>query len=110
TGGNGGLGLGIARYFLEKDPECRVWLGVRSNRAAAEALVGEYSGRCGTVDLEVTSAEAWATAIGKITADGGSIDVLVNNAGAHRDHLLAAMPDEAWSGVISTNLDSVFLG
>lgn len=110
TGGNGGLGLGIGRYFLEKDPECRVWLGVRTNRSAAEALADEYSGRCRLVDLEVTSADAWKTAVDGIVEEAGAIDVLVNNAGMHKDHLLAAMPDDAWHGVISSNLDSVFLG
>lgn len=110
TGGNGGLGLGIGRHFLEKDPECRVWLGVRKNRAAAEALSADFTGRCALIDLEVTSAAAWEVAIGKITAEDGRLDVLVNNAGMHSDHLLASMPDEAWHGVISSNLDSVFLG
>ncbi|HVJ45644.1 MAG TPA: SDR family oxidoreductase [Luteolibacter sp.] len=110
TGGNGGLGLGIGRYFLEKDPETRVWLGVRANRSAAEALAAEFSGRCRNVDLEVTSADAWTAAVESILVDAGRIDVLVNNAGAHRDHLLAVMPDDAWHGVVSSNLDSVFLG
>lgn len=110
TGGNGGLGSGIGRYFLEKDPECRVWLGVRQRRETAEALVAEFPGRCHTVVLEVTSRESWDAAVASIIADSGRLDVLVNNAGMHRDHLLAAMPDEAWSSVISSNLDSVFLG
>ena len=110
TGGNGGLGLGIGRYFLEKDPEARVWLGVRANRTEAAALAAEYPGRCRTVDLEVTSKEAWENAIATVLESDGRLDVLVNNAGMHRDHLLAAMPDEAWSSVISANLDAVFLG
>ncbi|MDB6078819.1 MAG: 3-oxoacyl-ACP reductase [Akkermansiaceae bacterium] len=110
TGGNGGLGSGIARYFLEKDPACQVWLGVRQRRETAAALVAEYSGRCHAVELEVTSKESWEAAIAAIVATSGRLDVLVNNAGLHRDHLLATMPDEAWSSVISSNLDSVFLG
>ncbi len=110
TGGNGGLGLGIARFFLQRDSECRVWLGVRENRAAADALVLDFPDRCRTVDLEATSADAWKEAVDKIIAEAGRIDVLVNNAGMHRDHLLAVMPDDAWHGVISSNLDSVFLG
>lgn len=110
TGANGGLGLGIARYFLEKDPEAKVWLGVRSNRGNAEALVRDYPDRSALVDLDVTAKESWENAVSTITAADGRLDVLVNNAGLHQDHLLAAMPDEAWSSVISTNLDSVFLG
>ncbi len=110
TGGNGGLGLGIGRYFLEKDPEARVWLGVRSRRGRAEALAAEFDGRCRLVDLEVTSREAWETAVSTIVEADGRLDVLVNNAGMHRDALLATMDDESWDSVISSNLDSVFLG
>ena len=110
TGGNGGLGLGIGRYFLDQEADAKVWLGVRANRANAEALAAEFPGRCTLVDLEVTSKESWEAAVATVLESDGRIDVLVNNAGLHRDHLLAAMPDEAWSSVISTNLDSVFLG
>jgi 3-oxoacyl-[acyl-carrier protein] reductase len=110
TGANGGLGTGIASYFLEKDPEAKVWLGVRANRDNAQALVAEYPDRSALVDLDVTSKESWESAVATIMAADGRLDVLVNNAGLHQDHLLAAMPDEAWSSVISTNLDAVFLG
>lgn len=110
TGGNGGLGLGIARYFLNQDNEARVWLGVRANRALAENLAAEFPGRCLLVDLEVTDGEAWQSAIAKILETDGRLDVLVNNAGMHRDGLLATMPDDGWHSVISANLDAVFLG
>ena len=107
TGGNGGLGLGIARYFLENDSESRVWLGVRANRGQAEILAAEFIGRCRLVDLEVTDPEAWKSAIAHIVDTDGRLDVQVNNAGMHRDCLLAAMPDEAWHSVIAANLDAV---
>jgi 3-oxoacyl-[acyl-carrier protein] reductase len=110
TGGNGGLGLGIARYFLGYDPDALVWLGVRSNRALAENLALEFPERCRLVDLDVTSGEAWQTVIATILEADGRLDVLVNNAGMHRDCLLAAMPDETWHSVIAANLDAVFLG
>ena len=110
SGGNGGLGLGIARYFLTRDPESRVWLGVRASRDQAEMLVSEFPGRCLLVDLEVTSPDAWKAAVATIVGTDGRLDVLVNNAGMHRDCLLAAMPDDAWHSVISANLDSVYHG
>ena len=110
TGGNGGLGLGIARYFLDHDPEARVWLGVRANRVQAEILAAAHPGRCRLVDLEVTTPAAWKSAVGEILETDGRLDVLVNNAGLHRDCLLAAMPDETWHSVIAANLDSVFHG
>ncbi len=110
TGGNGGLGIGIARHFLVRDTESRVWLGVRSNRSQAEKLADEFSGRCRLVGLEVTSPDAWKAVVEKIVETDGRLDVLVNNAGIHRDCLLAAMPDDTWHSVIAANLDSVFHG
>jgi len=110
TGGNGGLGLAIARYFLEKDPQASVWLGVRKNRAGAEALTAAFHDRCHLLNLEVTDSAAWKEAVEKILAKDGRLDVLVNNAGAHSDALLATMEDEAWHSVISSNLDSVYHG
>lgn len=110
TGGNGGLGLGIGRYFLENFPQDRVWLGVRANRGNAVGLAAEFEERCRLLDLDVTKKEAWEKAIETIVETDGQIDVLVNNAGMHQDALLATMPDETWSSVLSSNLDSVFLG
>lgn len=110
TGGNGGLGLAIARHFLERDGDARVWLGVRVNRASAGGLAAEFPDRCRLVDLEVTSPDAWRAAVETIVAADQRLDVLVNNAGMHRDCLLAAMPEEAWHSVVSSNLDSVFHG
>jgi 3-oxoacyl-[acyl-carrier protein] reductase len=110
TGANGGLGLGIARYFLENDSAARLWLGVRANRVLADALAVEFPDRCRLVDLEVTDPAAWQAAVEEILETDGRLDVLVNNAGMHRDCLLAAMPEETWRSVIAANLDAVFHG
>lgn len=39
----------------------------------------------------------------------GKVDILVNNVGITRDHLLLRMTDEDWDKVLSINLKSVFL-
>lgn len=110
TGGNGGLGLAIGRCFLERDPDARVWLGVRERRDLAGSLATEFPDRCSLAQLDVTDPSAWENTIGAIVAATGRFDVLVNNAGLHRDCLLAAMPAETWHSVIAANLDATFHG
>src|SRR5687767_11166065 len=110
TGANGGLGQAIARAFLTENPENTVWLGVRTNRTAADALAKEFSARVRVIELDVTSAEHWKRAVDSIVAEQKCLDVLVNNAGHHADSLLATMPRDSWDGVIAANLNSVFLG
>lgn len=100
TGANGGLGIAIARAFLDESKENVLWLGVRKNRERAEQLRGNL------LDLDVTDPAAWRHAIKAI----GRVDVLVNNAGTHEDALLATMPAESWDRVLSANLDAVFHG
>lgn len=110
TGGNGGLGRAMARDFLAESPENFVWLGVRQRREAAEAMAREFPARVRCVDLDVTQPAAWRSAVARILDESRRLDVLVNNAGAHADGLLATMPAETWSDVLAINLDGVFHG
>jgi 3-oxoacyl-[acyl-carrier protein] reductase len=109
TGANGGLGVAIARAFLA-DPATFVWLGIHVRRENGEALAAEFSGRCECLELEVTQAQSWASAVACILSRHTRIDVLVNNAGKHADGLLATMPPAAWEEVLATNLHSAFHG
>lgn len=110
TGANGDIGQAIARRFLHNDAASRLWLSVRSRRERAEALNAEFPGRCRILSLSAAEAAEWESAIAGILQTDERIDVLVNNAGLHRDHLTANMPGEDWAAVLSANLDSVFLG
>lgn len=110
TGANGGLGLAIAQAFLTDSAENHLWLGVRSNREAATALATTAPERIHLLDLDVTAAASWESAVKTILDTAGSLDVLVNNAGQHQDSLLAMMSDDAWHSVLDTGLTGVFLG
>ena len=105
TGANGGLGMALAERFLS-DSENHVWLGVRTRRDRATALSESHGERVHLVDLDVTEEEAWNQAIVGMP----TVDVLVNNAGFHKDGLLAMMPSADWHDVIRANLDAVYLG
>ncbi len=110
TGAGRGIGAAIGKWFLEKDATCHVWLGVRKNRTAAEALVEKFPGRAWALDHEVTEKQSWAGGLESILAESGRLDVLVNNAGGHEDGLLANLSDESWERVLDSNLNGAFLG
>ena len=110
TGANGGLGQAIARAFISESPQNFVWLGVHRNRQQADTLARQFAEQCRSTSLDVRDPKAWANAVGEIISEHGRLDVLVNNAGSHKDALLASMTTDAWRDVISTNLDSVFHG
>ncbi len=110
TGANGALGLATAEYFLTKEADCRVFLGVRERRERAEELVTRFPERTDLIPLEITSPEAWKTALTEIEAKAGALGVLINNAGFHEDALLANMSQDQWSRVLDANLNAVFHG
>jgi len=110
TGANGNIGHAIAREFLTSDADFSVVMGIHQSRDRADALAAEFPQRTTIISLDVTVPENWQSVVEAILNQQGSLDVLVNNAGFHRDHLLANMPEDEWSAVISANLDSVFHG
>jgi 3-oxoacyl-[acyl-carrier protein] reductase len=110
TGANGGLGQAIARAFLQEMPSNIVWLAVHTRREQAAKLAQENPDRCFCLALDVTRPEAWQQAVAEIVTRHRRLDVLVNNAGAHEDALLATMPLDSWQRVRSINLDGVFHG
>jgi NAD(P)-dependent dehydrogenase (short-subunit alcohol dehydrogenase family) len=76
TGGNRGLGRETARRLVEAGHD--VWLATRDperGQAAAQEL-----GAC-FFELDVTDEGSVRAAAGRVAAESGSLDVLVNNAG-----------------------------
>ncbi len=110
TGANGDIGQAVARAFLRACPTNFVWLGIHSRRDQADRLAREHEDRCSCLALDVTHPEAWNQAVAQILARHNRLDVLVNNAGAHEDTLLATMPADSWRRILASNLDSVFHG
>src|SRR5881628_3882555 len=110
TGANGGLGQAIARTFISESPENFVWLGAHRNRSRADELTAKYPNQCRCITLDVRDPKAWTNVVREIVGEHQRIDVLVNNAGSHKDSLLATMSGDAWRDVLVTNLDSVFHG
>ena len=59
--------------------------------------------------LDVRDSAQCAALVDQVAGELGPVSILVNNAGATRDNLLARMKDEEWDDIQATNLKSVFV-
>ena len=107
TGGSRGIGLMIARGFVEAG--ATVYISSRKadvcDRVAAELSA---SGRCVSLPADVGT-EAGARGLAAAFAEREQqLHILVNNAGANWGAPLTEYPDTAWDKVLALNVKSVF--
>jgi 2-deoxy-D-gluconate 3-dehydrogenase len=109
TGGNGGIGLGMARGLAEAGAAVAI---VGRNAAKSDAGVAELKQRgvkALSVIADVTDKTAVAAMVERTKAEFGRIDILVNNAGINVRKPPHVLSLEEWDSVIKTNLTSAFL-
>jgi acetoacetyl-CoA reductase len=104
TGGTRGIGAAIAKAL--KAAGYKVAANYGGNDAAAASFNAETG--IAVYRWDVSSYEACVEGLGKVAADLGPVDVLVNNAGIARDSMFHRMKPEQWLAVINTNLVSLF--
>jgi 3-oxoacyl-[acyl-carrier protein] reductase len=110
TGGSRGIGRAIARQLGCEG--ARVVVGYHQADEAALAVVNDIEAQGGIAvayQADVTDARAVKGLIRFALQNYGRIDILIANAGAVRDQLIAAMTLEQWEAVIQTNLRGPFL-
>jgi 2-dehydro-3-deoxy-D-gluconate 5-dehydrogenase len=109
TGGNGGIGLGMARGLADAGADIAV---VGRNEEKSNAAVADLRARgvkAIAVATDVTDKEAVGRMVERVKSELGRIDILVNNAGINIRKPPHALELEEWSSVIDTNLTSAFL-
>jgi NAD(P)-dependent dehydrogenase (short-subunit alcohol dehydrogenase family) len=107
TGGSSGIGLMIARGYVEAG--AKVYISSRKG-AVCEKVAAELSesGTCIPLPADLsTEAEAVRLA-GEIAARESGLHILVNNAGANWGAPFAEYPDSAWDKVLALNVKAVF--
>ena len=108
TGASRGIGQAIA---LTLGGAGATIIGTATSETGADKISKTFvnnniSGKGMT--LNVTDNNQISELINTISADYGSVDILINNAGITRDNLLMRMKEEEWDDIIDTNLASVF--
>jgi 3-oxoacyl-[acyl-carrier protein] reductase len=109
TGASRGIGAAILEALAKAGATV---VGTATSEKGAEGIanrVAELGAKGAGRVLDVRDAAGCAAFVDRVAAEFGAPAILVNNAGATRDNLLARMKDEEWDDVQATNLKSVFL-
>jgi NAD(P)-dependent dehydrogenase (short-subunit alcohol dehydrogenase family) len=107
TGGLGGIGGEVTRFFLEGGAHVVVSdrPGVDGGAVASLGPLASY------MTLDVTSEESWTEVVDAIVARHGKLDALVNIAGVFTPGIpFEEMSLATWRRHMDVNLDGSFLG
>jgi 2-deoxy-D-gluconate 3-dehydrogenase len=110
TGGNGGLGLGMARGLASAG--ARLVIAARNRDKSLRAVAElEQLGTAGALAIEtdVTDQRSVENLLDETCARCGRLDILINNAGINIRKLPQHLTLAEWHRVIDTNLTSAYL-
>ena len=109
TGGNGGIGLGMARG-LAKAGATVVLAGrnaAKSSQAVADLKVEGFA--ADAIEADVADEHQVARMFQQVMLRQGRLDILVNNAGSTVRKMPEALTLDEWKQVMDVNLTSMFL-
>jgi 2-deoxy-D-gluconate 3-dehydrogenase len=108
TGGNGGIGLGMAEGLARAGASVLVAGRNTGKNAAAVKTLQALGATAAAVVVDVTQQPACKTMVATALDQFGRLDILINNAGINiRKQPQEYTPDE-WKSVLETNLSSAF--
>ncbi|NOT60529.1 MAG: SDR family oxidoreductase, partial [Acidobacteria bacterium] len=107
TGGSRGIGLMIARGYVEAG--AKVYISSRKKEACDETArqLAEI-GECISIPADLSTVEGCQHLSDAINAHESKLHILVNNAGAAWGGTLAEYPEAGWDKVMDTNLKGIF--
>lgn len=109
TGGAKGIGLAIARRFLDSAAKVTIW-DIDRDRSASAAADLDAPDRLRADAVDITSPEAIDAGLSRAISEAGPVAIFINNAGAVG--ALAPVweqPVENWSRMLTLNLTGAFL-
>jgi len=109
TGGNSGIGFGMARGAARAGADVAVWARRVDRNAEAVARLEALGVRAIGLSCDVSREEDVVRCMGETTERLGRLDALVANAGVSGRSPFVDMTLEEWRRVIAVNLDGAFL-
>jgi 2-deoxy-D-gluconate 3-dehydrogenase len=109
TGGNGGIGLGMAKGLAKAGARVVVAARNRDKSSAAVRELKTLGCDALAIAVDVTDERSVDALVGDTIQQCGRIDILVNNAGINIRKPAHELPVAQWQQVIDTNLTSAFI-
>lgn len=100
TGASRGIGLAVAERVLASGDR----VAILARGSEIEDIASRLGESCLACRADITRRDQVDEAVSRILAQWGRIDVVVNNAGAHRGGKIDRLSAEDWQTVIDTNL------
>ncbi|MDA0353033.1 MAG: glucose 1-dehydrogenase [Chloroflexi bacterium] len=107
TGGNGGIGQGIADGLAEAGASVVIAARNEAKTAAAVAAIQSRGGAATGITCDVNVRADLEAAVARCESEYGRLDILVNNAGVARGGQAQSISEADWQLVIDTNLSSL---
>jgi 2-deoxy-D-gluconate 3-dehydrogenase len=109
TGGNGGIGLGMARGLAEAGATIVIAGRNTKKSEAAAAELAKLDAKTVVLSVDVADEASCARMIGDAKKQLGRVDILVNNAGINIRKVPNELSLAEWKQVIDVNLTSTFI-
>ena len=107
TGGSRGIGLMIARAYVESG--ARVYISSRK-KDVCDQVAAELSeiGSCFSIPADLSTVEGCKHLADELSSREPSLHILVNNAGAAWGASIEEYPETGWDRVMDTNVKGIF--
>ncbi len=108
TGGNGGIGLGMARGLAEAGAAIGIAGRNQAKSEVAAAELAKLGVKTAVLTADVTDEAQCRRMVDDTVARLGRLDILVNNAGINIRKAPQDLSTAEWKEVVDTNLTSAF--
>ncbi len=109
TGGNGGIGLGMAKGLAQAGASIAVAGRDDAKNSSAVRALKEFGITAVAVKADLKDEKSCRRMVDEAAEKLGRLDILVNNAGMNIRKPPQDLPFESWREVLAVNLDSAFV-
>jgi 2-dehydro-3-deoxy-D-gluconate 5-dehydrogenase len=108
TGGNGGIGLGMAHGLAAAGADVVIAARNLDKSAAAAKELTRHGRRIEVLSVDVADEESCADLVKNVEMRFGRMDILINNAGINTRKPPDQLTPAEWRNVLAINLDGAF--